>query len=192
MFDPRSSSRKAPVVNAALLCVLTALLISATVVGQSQEDWSAAKGEQRYHGVTPGSGNSLPRVEELTKKNGFWATWPGFQMTENGGSRLFVQTTGELDYKLEENARAIRLVLKNTKIFLSNNRNPLVTDYFNTPVSRARLKRVGKNAVLIIDLKVEAAAKVSQSVDADGYHYLFVEFAPGEYPVGAPSSASAS
>jgi hypothetical protein len=36
----------------------------------------------------------------------------------------------------------------------------------------------------VIEFKVEANAGISQFSDQDGYHYMFIDFPPGSYPVG--------
>jgi len=167
------------------------LALSIIAVGQGNDkpapDAQPAPGddvhlEQRYHGVTPGSGNNLPKVEELRYKNGAWVTWPGFLMLEDGSSRLFLQTTGPLKIKTLEKKGELHIVLKKTKIYLSNNKNPLVTKFFNTPIETARLKKSGKNAVLIVTWKEKTPYKLSQTTDEDGYHYIFIDFPQGEYP----------
>ena len=137
---------------------------------------------QHYTGTKPGTGNHLPRVAELKTKTGSWITWPGFQMKPDGGSRIFIQTTQPLQYTLRSTAKRITLKISGAKIHLSNNRNPLVTTWFNTPVQKSRLRNAGKNKVdLILDLKGQATPAVSQLSDEDGFHYLFIDFPPGEW-----------
>ena len=138
---------------------------------------------QHYTGVKPGQGNNLPRVEELKGKTGTWVTWPGFMPLENGGSRLFIQATESLHYSISDKGLRVTLTFKNAKVHLSNNRNPLVTTHFNTPLKRAYLKRHKKSTELVLELKVNTTPEISQMTDADGYQYLFVDFAPGNYPL---------
>jgi hypothetical protein len=107
------------------------------VFAQSTEEWRATedgddtsqvKLEQTYHGVKPGSGNNLPKVEELKNLSGVWVTWPGFTMREDGSSRIFLQTTVAVDYTLEKMKKGktrIVIKLKDARVHLSNNRNPL-------------------------------------------------------------------
>ena len=175
-----------------LLTVVFLVSIANESRGQSVEEWRATEeGEaprevirdQNYEGVTPGSGNTLPRVEELKGKPGTWVTWPGFLMPEGGGSRFFLQTTVAVDYKITNKKKTLVIRLNNAAIHLSNNRNPLVTTHFNTPVSRAYLKKRGKHVDLILELKVDATPQITQMADQDGYHYMFIDFAPGQYPM---------
>lgn len=135
-----------------------------------------------YHGVIPGTGNNLPRVEELKGKTGIWVTWPGFLLKEDGGSRIFLQTTQELTFNVEKRHATILLTFPGASVFLSNNLNPLVTEHFNTPLNRAYLKRKKKTVELVLELRVIVDPAMSQTVDQDGYHYLFIDFPSGTYP----------
>jgi hypothetical protein len=157
---------------------------------QTVDEWRATEGEQPkseqktpggYAGVTPGKGNNLPRVEELRGKPGTWVTWPGFMMLSNGGSRLFLQTTADIDYKIINNGRKLVLKLNNTKVYLSNNRNPLITTHFNTPIKQAYIKKKGKGLELHVLLKKDVKGEISQNTDQDGYQYLFIDYPAGDY-----------
>jgi hypothetical protein len=150
---------------------------------ESQDEGRSVELEQKYTGVRPGSGNNLPRVEALKGKPGMWVTWPGFLLLDDGTSRLFLQTTGPVAYTITEKSRQITLRLKNAKVHLRNNRNPLVTVHFNTPLDRAYLKKNRKSLDLVLELRQPAAPSISQTTDSDGYHYLFIDFPPGDYPV---------
>ncbi len=171
---------------------------SIAVRAQSPEEWRTTEEgntekptlvpQQFYNGVTPGSGNNLPRVEELRGKTGTWVTWPGFMMRITGGSRIFIQTTVALDYGLQEKKKKLVLKLRDAKVFLSNNRNPLVTTHFNTPVKRAYIKKRKKRSELVVELKVESSPQITQMVDQDGYHYLFIDFPEGTYPTATGSA----
>ncbi len=177
----------ATVFTAALL-----VLVAGLAFAQSQNDWQTAQnpeGEglllgQSYHGTVPGGGNTLPRVEELKGKPGTWVTWPGFVMRADGGSRIFIQTTRSLEYTKTDKKNKLYLKFKDAKVHLTNNRNPLVTIHFNTPVRRAYLKRAHKSVELAVEYKVSTQAAITQFADNDGYHYLFIDFPVGQYPVG--------
>ena len=179
------------------VCMLTAVALLSTPISsaksQSRADWRATekksqtqapqKHTAQYDGVTPGSGNNLPRVEELKNKPGSWVTWPGFRARYDGASQIFLQTTGPIQYTVSETKKKIIFKLENTKVHLSNNRNPLVTTHFNTPLKRAYLKKRKKHLELILELKQECTFQLSQNTDADGYFYLFIDFPPGKYPI---------
>jgi len=173
--------------------VATAVAVSAALA-QTKEEWRDAKeGEgtaqqlvlaQSYHGTVPGMGNALPRVEEIKGKPGNWITWPGFLMRPDGGSRLFIQTTKELAFEKVAKKNRVQLQFQDTRVHLNNNRNPLVTVNFNTPLKTAFLKRHPKRIDLVMELKESVEIVVTQHVDPDGYCYLFVDFQPGKYSTG--------
>ncbi|MBN2343626.1 MAG: hypothetical protein JXX29_19365 [Deltaproteobacteria bacterium] len=173
-------------------CTFISLVAVQWVRAQSTDEWRKATENnqpklelsQNYHGTKPGDGNTLPKVEELKGKDGLWITWPGFFMTADGGSRIFIQTTAPLEYKQKTSKKKIVLTFKDTKVHLSNNQNPLVTLHFNTPLRKAYLKKYKKKTELILELKTKTTPAISQSTDADGYSYLFIDFPPGQYPQG--------
>lgn len=172
--------------------LIATLLTFQLAQAQSVDEWREATENtqpklqlsQKYHGTTPGQGNTLPKVAELKGKKGSWITWPGFFMTADGGSRVFLQTTAPLSYKQKITKNKIILTFKNTKVHLSNNQNPLVTLHFNTPVKKIYLKKRKKHTELILEMKIKTEPTISQSTDADGYSYLFVDFPMGQYPQG--------
>ena len=61
---------------------------------------------------------------------------------------------------IEEKKSEDRLVyaIKGARVALWNNRNPLVTEFFATPVSSARLIQVKDDVHLVLDLKHAATA----------------------------------
>ena len=168
------------------------IMVAGLAFAQSQNDWQTEQGSdgegivlgQSYHGTTPGSGNTLPRVDELKGKPGTWVTWPGFIMRSDGGSRIFIQTTQPLEYTKTDKKNRLYLKFKDARVHLSNNRNPLVTIHFNTPVRRAYLKRARKSVGLTVEYKVSTQATITQFADQDGYHYMFIDFPAGQYPIG--------
>lgn len=179
------SVRNLLVATAAIIGLLTATAIYAQAPEEPQTTDDSAVPQlqlnELYHGVTPGSGNNLPRVEELKGKSGTWVTWPGFVMLPDGSSRVFLQTTVTMKYSLIKKKNKMTLRLKNAKVHLSNNRNPLITTHFNTPLKRGYLKKYRKSLDLVLEMKVEQTPIITQTVDSDGYHYLFIDFPSGSY-----------
>jgi hypothetical protein len=173
-----------------VMATLLSLPVAGLVYAQS-EQWRQASEQkpeltisQKYNGTKPGTGNTLPKIEEIKNKDGAWITWPGFTMTETGGSRIFLQTTKSLKYKKKTTKKKIVITFTDTNIFLSNNSNPLVTTHFNTPVRKAYLKKRGKKKVeLIVELKSKATADLTivQTEVSDGYNYVFLDFAKGDF-----------
>lgn len=134
-----------------------------------------------YRGVVPGASHIPPRARRLKRTRRNFVTWPGFEMTQ-GGSRFFVQSTRPVTYTRSREDGRILIVLQNTRINLRNNRNPLVTRHFNTPVAEAYMYHRRRDSVLALEMKVDATPTIRQ-VSEDGYHFLFIEFPSGNYPM---------
>lgn len=178
-----------------VVAIACSIIVVGSAAAQSREDWRASEDKkstssldlvQGYHGVTPGSGNNLPKIDELKGKEGNWITWPGFTMLPNGGSRIFLQSTMLIKYQMTADKKnTMVLKFENTNVHLGNNRNPLVTTHFNTPLTKAFLKKQKKiNAYeLVILLRVDQKPTVNQATGQDGYYYLFVDFPAGDYPI---------
>ncbi|MBN2802899.1 MAG: hypothetical protein JXR91_07380 [Deltaproteobacteria bacterium] len=180
-----------------IIPVLTAIFAIAHFANaQSVDDWRNATSNnnqsfklvQSYTGTTPGAGNTLPKVEELKSLEGAYITWPGFSMQKDGSSRIFLQTTQNLEYSQKNSKKNITITFKDTKIFLPNNKNPLITTHFNTPMDRAYLKKHKKNVQLVLKLKVASEVTISQVQIEDGYNYVFIDFPAGDYPKGTDNS----
>lgn len=134
-----------------------------------------------YRGVVPGENNLPPQARRLKRTRRNFVTWPGFEMTE-GGSRFFVQSTRPVEYSRTDEQGRIIITLRNSRIHLRNNRNPLVTEHFNTPVARASLRHRRRNTQLVLEMKVEVTPTIRQVSQGD-YHFLFIEFPAGNYPI---------
>ena len=134
-----------------------------------------------YRGVVPGENHVPPRARWLKRTRRNFVTWPGFEMTSSG-SRIFVQTTHPVTYERADEPNRIVLILHDTRIHLRNNRNPLVTEHFNTPVARAYLRYRRGNTLLVLDMKVESSPSIRQMSEGN-YHFVMLEFPPGNYPI---------
>jgi hypothetical protein len=138
---------------------------------------------QNYNGVVPGSG-VVPEHIAAAPGGDPVVTWPGFQMTPDGGSRIFVQTTVEVKPSLQKDGSNWTVVIPGVALPPGNARLPLDTQYFNTPVKNTRLKaRVGGGVVIHIELKPHVAATPHLRTERaqTGYFFVYVEFAPGTY-----------
>jgi hypothetical protein len=145
-----------------------------------------------YGGVTPGSSNPPPRVGTLrarghTTGRGAHArpneiiSWPGFQMQPSGGSRFFVQTTGPVTTEIHPSSGRVEIVFHDTAIHLVNSRRWLETQYFETPVVRARLERRRRDMVLVMQLRAAVTPMVSTGADPTGFTFTYIDFAAGHY-----------
>ena len=148
-----------------------------------------------YPGVNPDKGGVAPLLAKARKSKINVVTWPGFQMLPEGaGSRIFVQllkgSTGE---PIEQPTRISKPPFKTTPhtlvyefpksvVMLKNNYNPLVSKYFNTPVTRVKVRKFKKRVYLIIEVRTSVLPlRESFFKYQDGLYFFFVEFEPGDY-----------
>ena len=75
-------------------------------------------------------------------------------------------------------------------VHLANSRRWLETQYFETPVVRARLERRHHDMVLVMQLRASVTPQISSSADGSGFVFTYIDFAAGHYlpdtPVVAP------
>ncbi|MFW5877060.1 MAG: AMIN domain-containing protein [Myxococcota bacterium] len=136
----------------------------------------------RYKGVTPGSEEEPPRSKRARKSRVHLMTWPGFQMRSGGGSRVFVQTSREPEFETERKSGRFVVVLEKTRVHLRNNRRTLETRYFNTPVTRVKVKKRGEDLAIVLELRAEVRPKVTTKADPKGpFHYVIVDLPAGQW-----------
>ena len=133
----------------------------------------------QYAGVAPGSANLPPRAPGPGGSR--LLTWPGFQARPDGASRFFLQTTAAVTHRVENQQGRVVIILEGVGIHLRNTRLPLETRYFNTPVTRAKVERRGRDAALVLEMRSNITPVVTVQPAEQGYHYLFVEFPAGNY-----------
>lgn len=163
-----------------------ALAWSATVVAQDQSSQNGDQagdqaGSSQYAGVSPGSGHAPPRAPEPGGSGPVLMTWPGFQARPDGASRFFLQTTGPVQVEQKHEDGRFVVVLKGCRLHLRNNRRPLETRYFNTPVSSARIERRGRDLAFVMSLRADVTPVVSTQSGANGYNFVLLEFPAGNY-----------
>ncbi len=144
----------------------------------------APRRPEEYGGVTPGMPSVPPGLRRARRAVGgaTLVAWPGFQMVP-GGSRLFVVLTSP--QPVGEAARSGRtrvFHIPNARVLLSNNRRPLITEAFDTPVSRAWL-RPGRGGVdFVVELRADVEPTLSQETNAQGFHFVYLNFPPFTAP----------
>ena len=156
-----------------------------------------------YGGVVPGRSNPPPATNRLTSRRRgarpsptSIVTWPGFQMTSSGGSRFFVQTTAAVTTRVSESDGRVEVLFPNTAIHLSNSGRWLETQYFETPVMRARFERRGRDMVLVMTMRARVTPQISTATEGN-FSFVYVDFAAGRYrpaemaPVQPPAQRSA-
>lgn len=146
---------------------------------------------------TPAPATAAPPIPGPAK-----AVMPGFETLPDGLTRVFVELSGPVSFETKSGPTSTSYVLKETKVARRNNCNPLVTEYFNTPVTSARLVPHGHNLWLVTETRAPIAPTVSLDAEVDGgagttfsVHYPKGDYLPAEArepePIEvAPSGAS--
>jgi hypothetical protein len=137
---------------------------------------------QRYDGVVPGAEgrNPLPALP----KAGSYLIWTGFQMTA-GGSRVFLQTTTQVPFELNEGRVAksgkstLVVRLAGCRIFMANNRRKIDTRFFATPISSVAARQKGRDVEVRIALREVAAGVPHSESGPEGTQFVVIDFPPG-------------
>jgi hypothetical protein len=120
------------------------------------------------------------------------AVMPGFETLSDGSTRLFVKLSGPVSYETRSDHGSTAYVLKGTRVARQNNCNPLVTEYFNTPVTTARLVQHEHDLWFVTETRATVAPAVSLDTEADGGATFSVRFPKGDYlPPEAPAPEAA-
>ena len=104
--------------------------------------------------------------------------WIGFQQLADA-SRVFVRTTEPAKFKIDNSQpNMVVVMLQNTRIPIRNNRRPLDTRYFDSPVRYIRAKVIeGPSASVRIEILLRDKVPFQQ-VQNDNVLSLFFERAP--------------
>jgi hypothetical protein len=186
----------------ARLCVAVALFSAAHVRAQEvalAADDTGGSDEKRgehprgyYCGVKPG-GDQAPAIGAKAGTTPPEITWPGFQMMPDGRSRVFVQITTQVDVSAALVGGNVVVDLGDVKIAGRNNRRPLITKFFNTPVTEVAVKREKKRTTLILSMRAPVEPRVSHERAQSGFHFVYIDFPPGSYqPNDAQVAAAAN
>lgn len=153
--------------------------------GTQRIDGTRGRRPEEYGGVTPGAGTLPPGLRRLARRGAAArnpvVTWPGFQMVP-GGSRVFVAVTrpGVVTETRTPLQRVFHIA--GGRVALSNNRRPLITEAFDTPVARASLRSVRGGVDLVVQMRAEVEHRMSQEVGPQGLHFVYVDFPPFQAP----------
>lgn len=142
--------------------------------------------------MRPGAGHSPPREAAARRLATSGRspvnvlTWPGFE--PRAGGRFFLQTTGSVTTETRATDGRFEVLLRGARTHLRNTRRPLVTRFFNTPVTEARIEGRGRDLAFVFHLRTASVPSVSESAGENGYRYLYVDFPAGNYvEVAAPA-----
>ncbi|MBI2393425.1 MAG: hypothetical protein HYV09_27825, partial [Deltaproteobacteria bacterium] len=150
----------------------------------------APKGSKAGKGAPSGKAAPGTKVGKAKTSTAIVAQWPGFRMTEDGGSEIVVEfSKNPLSPTQHPAAGSLSFVFKGAHVIKSNNQNPLITVHFNTPIASARLVPHKGELHLKIDFRpgvsVAPVSGLRASSDGDGQQF-FVKLPAGAWlPKGA-------
>jgi hypothetical protein len=139
---------------------------------------SPAAAAQRYDGVVPGptGKNPLPSAP----LGGTYLVWTGFQMTD-GGSQVFLQTTGPVVVEKGKSSKSVLAVLlRGCRIHMANNRRKIDTRYFATPVASVSAKQKGRDVEVRIALRESVTVEPRDQAGPEGTKFVVLDFPPGK------------
>jgi hypothetical protein len=123
------------------------------------------------------------------------ATYPGFQVFEDGTSRVFIEIAGgSVAVKEMHHEGVFRYRFEGVRVPERVNRLPLPTVHFETPVSLVEIAQIGSDAELIIHMRHRSQPNARLERSASGT-VLSVDFpfgASDEPASGGPSAAPLS
>ncbi|MCA9600143.1 MAG: hypothetical protein KC776_42865 [Myxococcales bacterium] len=115
--------------------------------------------KEKPPGVTGGySWSKKPRRHYRGKRrkidpNAPIATYPGFMMLPDGTSQLWVYVNKKVPVQVSKAPGRVTFVLTGAQIAVWNNTHVLATQFFDTPLSRARLRPDKAGAQLVLELR---------------------------------------
>lgn len=132
---------------------------------------------EEYGGVTPGAQlpRGLQRLARVGRTRYPVIAWPGFQIVPSG-SRVFVAMAGTPGVTETRGPSSIVYHLTGARIALWNNRRPLLTEGFPTPVNRVYLRPARNGVDLVLELRAPAEPRMSQEPGPSGLTFLNVDF----------------
>jgi hypothetical protein len=134
---------------------------------------AAAKVLPPVFSVVPG-GNGSP-LSAAPRRGKPQLVWTGFQVTESG-SRVFVQTTTEVELKVANAKGGVTVTLHNCRVHMRNNSRMLDTRFFASPVERIAVHQRRRDIQLDIALRAPAQSTPRQEAGPGGTHFWVIDF----------------
>ncbi len=106
---------------------------------------------------------------------------PGFETLPDGSTRLFVGLSGPAAYETRSVGGATAYVFKGAIVGRRNDCNPLVTQFFNTPVSEAKLVPHGHDLWFVVTLRANVTPVVTVESPSEGGARMSIQFPKGDY-----------
>ena len=128
-----------------------------TCPGVTEVPLQPAQGVARQAATPPPVKSRRARMRRKATEARAVINSPGFRMSRNGQSRIFVQIHGKPTVHQYVTRGGVTYVLSHARVPVHNNRHPLMTQYFNTPVADARLRQHRGDVLLRIDMRAPAA-----------------------------------
>jgi OmpA-OmpF porin, OOP family len=117
-------------------------------------------------------------------------TMAGFNMHDNGTSRLYVDVTRPVSIDVTQKGTRLEYTLENTRITLKNNKNPLLAQYFGSVVVSARLTQDKRDAKLVIVMRAPLKPVHRLVEQPGGSASLVIDFPATPDVAPAPPPAS--
>ncbi|HJK92966.1 MAG TPA: hypothetical protein RMH85_10090 [Polyangiaceae bacterium LLY-WYZ-15_(1-7)] len=161
---------------------------------ESRAEVSPTRGVGDYAGVRPGSANPPPRARAVQRagsrrRPARLLTWPGFMPLPRGASRFFLQLNQPVQPQSSASEGRFEVLLPGVRTHLRNTRRPLITRYFQTPVTQAKVERRGRSDLAVVfQLRAAVTPAVSTGTQ-NGYHYVYVDFPAGDWLPDEPQPA---
>jgi hypothetical protein len=111
---------------------------------------------------------------------------PGFETLDDGSTRLFVDLSAPVSFETKSAKGSITYILRGTQVGRRNNSNPLVTTFFNTPVTKAQLVSHGHDLWFVVALRASVEPTVSVDPKEEGGTTLSIHFPKGDYLPATP------
>jgi len=154
------------------LRLLTAALSTSCALAIGLSESSA-----RAEGDTPAPKMSRTKTSEDVPK----AIMPCFETLADGSTRLFIELSKPVAYEAKSGHGSVTYVLKGARVERRNNLNPLVTTFFNTPVTTAQLVSRGRDLAFVLALRSNVEPVVTMSSNGDGGAVMSIQFPKGDY-----------
>ena len=176
--------------------VLFSIVTAATPVfadGEIVADEHGVRPVGAYEGVVPGAGHTPTHVRPRAGAHATVVTWPGYEPRVGAPSRFFLQLSSRPRFEAKTGAHQYTIVLKDVGITDRQSLLPLDTHFFQTPVTRAQLKKHGHDLEFVFELREDAIPTVTIEDAPEGYVFLFVEFpGTGNSNISARPAAAAA
>jgi hypothetical protein len=122
---------------------------------------------------------------------GFVVQTPEFDMLPDGSSRFRVPLSGTAPVDELKGPGRVAYRIKGAQVPKRNDRRPLVTSFWNTPVQEAHLENRGAHVELILTLRAPATPSSRLVPAGDGSAVLHVTFPAGSYLPGGQATPGA-